>query len=1348
MFQKKNVIAVTLLILLINGLFLSITAYASNSIQPLEKVHLQLKWFHQFQFAGYYAAIEQGYYAEEGLEVDIRERNLEKSVTDQVVSGESEYGVGDSGLLHEYALGKPIVALAAIFQHNPLVFITKQSSRIISPFEMKGKRIMLDSFNANEAPLKALLTSANITYNDITIVKQSNDNSLLTRGDLDVMTGYLTDQPFYYKQNNIPINIINPQNYGVDFYGDILFTSENERQKHSERIDRFVRATLKGWEFAIEHPQLIIDIIIKKYHSKLSLPHLLYEAEETFKLIPKSVPLGYIDLDRLAVLTDSYAKANYNQAIDTEKLNNFVYKSVIQDLTLTESELQWLNAHPTIRVGVNPNKQPYDWVNDKQEFVGMAADYLKLLEQKLGIHFTIIYSKSMSETIELAKQGRIDMIAGIVITKERTEYLNFLKPYIDSPNVIIDNGKINFIDNINNLSGKVVAVEKSYAIYEWLKHDHPEINLLEASDASSALKLLNQGKADAYIGDAGGANYWIKKEELFDLRFSGQTEYRSKRSIAITKKQPELFSIMHKASASIDSHKIDDIVNHWLSAQIDQGISKTFVYKYGTFIIILLIVFSGWIVRLNREIKAKRLIEQREVRRNTVLDMLTTSQPLSKILFTISNNIDQMDKEIACTIVLLSDDQKLLQHGAAPRLLKKYNQTIDGIDLAPNNQARRNFTFIDKSIFVKDIHSNPYWDFLKESTQYVPYNSCWSQPIFSKSKQLLGLFLVYTNELNSLNNKTLQLLTESSDLVSFAIEKSKIDKKLQMASDVFNYANEGIYITDREGNILDCNDRFLDICGYTRKELIGQNPRIFKSGVHDEEFYQHMLSSLSNNGFWSGEVWNKYKNRDISPGLHSISVIKNDNPNEKQFLVLTTDISALKQHQQLLERFAYYDILTGLPNRQLILDRLEQEIKKHARHNKSLAVLFIDLDGFKTVNDNYGHTMGDEFLIAVSQQMKKSIRDSDTLGRLGGDEFVAVLNDLDSPKDLDLPLSKLLKASSTPITLRGLELKVSASIGVRFYNNNDDNLPLLSANILIRQADQAMYVAKQSGKNNYYLFDNYGDTQINTRREIIDQIQNGIRKNEFLLYFQPKVNMRTGEIVGVEALIRWNHPAKGILLPDSFLPIIENHPLSIELGEWVLNNALEQLHDWQTQRLNIPISVNIDARQLHQNSFFIRLQYLLSRYPNFNLGFLELEILETTAITDRNHANKLILDCAKVGVKFSLDDFGTGYSSITYLKQLPVNAVKIDRSFIGDIDKNPKDLEVLKSIIALALTLEKEVIAEGVESIAQGEILLNMGCELAQGFIIAHPMPASEIQAWIQNWQPPIQWLNFANKSN
>ena len=1329
-----------LLFLLISSPLLAQTSPSTAAKKPaLEKVRLQLKWFHQFQFAGYYAAIEQGYYAEQGLELELVERNLDKSVIDQVVSGEADYGVGDSGLLHDYAQGKPVVALAAIFQHNPLVFMTKRDSGIISPFEMKGKRIMLDTLSANEAPLRALLAASKISDNDFTLIKQSGDNSLLTRNELDVMTGYLSNEPFYYQENGIPINIINPQNYGIDFYGDILFTSENERQQQPERINRFLKASLKGWRYALDHPEQIINLIAKRYKSGLSLDRLRYEAGEIDKLIPDAVPLGYIDLARLTVLADTYVKAGYNQSITPEKLKNFVYQPVSTELSLSDEEKAWLSQHPIIRVGVNPNKQPYDWVDEQGQYVGMGSDYLKLLEQKLGIQFTIVNpGTSLAELLAMAKRGELDMLAGVVITEERTNYLNFIKPYINAPNVIVDTGKQLF-NSIDDLNGKLVAVEKAYAIQEWFQQDHPEIQLLEVKDALSGLKAVEAEQAVAYVGDMASINYWLKKEELSNLKISGQTNYRSERTIAIFKQHTELTSIINKASLTIDQQQIDDIPHHWFSAQ-DDGVSKKTIEKYSLLVALLLLVSALWIIRLNREIKLRKSLEQREIRRNTVLKMLADHHSLSSILKILCLDIEQLDTEIAASILLLSDDGKHLLHMAAPRLPEFYNQAINATAIGPEVGSCGATAFSGKPTFIEDIQTHPNWLAFSELTQKIPYRACWSQPIKSSNGELLGTFAIYHCKPQMPNPKVLAMINESANLAGFAIEKSKQNTQTQLAAMVYNHSREGIYIADKDGNIIDCNQAFVEVSGYSREELLGKNPRIFKSGVHDDGFYSKMWQALANEGFWSGEIWNKYKNRHQSPGLHSIAVIRNPNHEIERFLAITTDISELKQHQQRLEQFAYNDDLTGLPNRLLLTDRLNQLILNHNRERQNLAVAFIDLDGFKTINDNYGHEVGDEFLIVISQKMREVIRESDTLGRLGGDEFVVILNYQDTPQTIQTPIKKLIDACNSLISIRGVTLKASASIGVSFYAGQPNHA--VDANTLIRQADLAMYVAKQSGKNRYHVFSANDDQLITTRDEVVEQIRAAIQDNELVLYYQPKVNMRSGELLGAEALIRWNHPQNGLLQPGQFLPIIENHPVSVELGNWVIQQALAQINQWQLQGCAIPVSINVDAKQLNQPDFVDSLQAAIASYPNFRAGSLEIEILETVAFQDREQANLVITACKQLGVEFAMDDFGTGYSSLTYLRQLSINTIKIDRSFVKDIDFNLDDLAIVENVINLGLVMGRSIIAEGVETVKLGELLIKHGCEYGQGYAIAKPMPANELLTWKQQWRPDNAWVN------
>lgn len=455
-----------------------------------------------------------------------------------------------------------------------------------------------------------------------------------------------------------------------------------------------------------------------------------------------------------------------------------------------------------------------------------------------------------------------------------------------------------------------------------------------------------------------------------------------------------------------------------------------------------------------------------------------------------------------------------------------------------------------------------------------------------------------------------------------------------------------------------------------------------------------------------------------------------------KWIGVCTDITTQKQQQHELEFSAYHDRLTSLPNRLLLSDRLRQVMSQEARRGQSLAVVYIDLDGFKDVNDTYGHEVGDRLLVAIANRFQRVLREGDTVSRLGGDEFVAVLIDIETTASAIPMLRRLLKVIAEPVLVDNLALQVSASLGVSFYPQVDD----VDADQLLRQADQAMYQAKLEGKNRYHFFDAEHDRSLRGQHEIVERIGEALLRGEFELYYQPKVNMRTGQVLGVEALIRWNHPVEGHLQPGAFLPVIEDHSLSIELGEWVINQALKQLQCWKRMGLDIPVSVNIGGLQLQQGSFAEHLQRLLSHYPDVDPGSLELEVLETSALQDIVKVSKVMQACQLMGVNFSLDDFGTGYSSLTYLKSLPAAVLKIDRSFVRDMLEDPDDLAILEGVVGMAAAFRRQVIAEGVERVEHGKLLLQLGCELGQGYAIARPMPASELPQWIETWQPPHAW--------
>jgi EAL domain-containing protein (putative c-di-GMP-specific phosphodiesterase class I) len=355
---------------------------------------------------------------------------------------------------------------------------------------------------------------------------------------------------------------------------------------------------------------------------------------------------------------------------------------------------------------------------------------------------------------------------------------------------------------------------------------------------------------------------------------------------------------------------------------------------------------------------------------------------------------------------------------------------------------------------------------------------------------------------------------------------------------------------------------------------------------------------------------------------------------------------------------------------------------------------------------------------------------------LGGDEFVAVLIDLESDTDSTPMLTRLLESAALPVQLGELRLQVSASLGVTYYPQELD----IDADQLLRQADQAMYQAKVAGKNRFHVFDATQDSTLRVHHETLERIRLALDRSEFVLYYQPKVNMRTGAVVGVEALIRWQHPERGLLSPQQFLPEIENHVLAVDVGDWVIDAALTQIEEWRLAGIHLPVSVNVGARQLQQGDFLERLKKALTQHSSVDPSLLELEILETSALEDMVQVSRLMASCSALGVTFALDDFGTGYSSLVYLKRLRVDVLKIDQSFVRDMLDDPDDYAILKGVIGLAEAFKCKVIAEGVETAAHGSCLLQLGCELAQGYGIARPMPADEFPLWATNWRPDARW--------
>ncbi|MGR9073919.1 MAG: PAS domain S-box protein [Gammaproteobacteria bacterium] len=551
----------------------------------------------------------------------------------------------------------------------------------------------------------------------------------------------------------------------------------------------------------------------------------------------------------------------------------------------------------------------------------------------------------------------------------------------------------------------------------------------------------------------------------------------------------------------------------------------------------------------------------------------------------------------------------------------------------------------------------------------------------------------------------------------------RIEERLRLAAGVFENTLEGVIITDAKGDIIEINPAFTEILGYTREEVIGRTPRLWKSGRHEDDFYADMWRSLLKTGQWRGEIWNRHKNGSVLPEWLTVSRLQDDSGRLTHYVGVYSDISHLKNSQAQLDHLAHHDALTDLPNRNLLNERLEQAIRHAERHGYLLAVIFADLDRFKHINDSLGHPAGDRLLREVAAHLLKFLRQEDTVARIGGDEFVLLLEDIDKPENAAVTAEKLLAAFAQPFKLDGHNIRISVSFGISIYPHDGKD-----SATLLRNADAAMYHAKRKGRNAYEFYTedltHHAYEKVMLENYLIDALE----KNQLHLHYQPQVDLRTGSIVGVEALVRWPHPDLGEIAPARFIPLAEECGLIYPLGQWVLETACRQGIRWLNRNIEFGrIAVNISGAQIQQGRLAKDVGKILeeSRFP---ASKLELEVTESFVMSQAESAIVQLKALRRLGTSLAIDDFGTGYSSLSYLKKMPFQKIKIDQSFILDIPGNANDMAIADSIIAISKSLGLAVIAEGVETEEQERFLINAGCQEAQGFYYSRPLAPEALE--------------------
>jgi diguanylate cyclase (GGDEF)-like protein/PAS domain S-box-containing protein len=1264
--------------LLIYYILLNVSVAFATSEQTtanLEKVTLQLKWMHQFQFAGYYAAKEQGYYAAEGLDVDIFERLPEKDVVQQVVSGERNFAVGDSGILSYYARGEPIVALAAIFQHNPLVFVSKQNSGIISPYEMKGKRIMFDVVGAGDSTLRAMLTDAGLTEKDYTVVKQNFKDEDFINNRIDVMSAYLSNEIFNFQQKNIKINIINPQNYSIDFYGDMLFTSQSELLTHPERAEKFRRATLKGWQYALDHSEELIQLIHKKYLSKHSLEHLRFEAEATRKLIlPDLIPLGQIDTGRLRKVAEVYAQLNLSDPLSENKLAQFIAQSSH-------------SADKPLIVGSEQDFPPLALGKTDATADGFTVELWREVAKEAHLNSNIRVLP-WNQVEAGFKAEKIDVLINLAISNERRQFADFSIPHVVLNGAIFVRNNDKFIHTETDLNTKQIIVVNSDLAPEYLQEKGWDKQLISVDTAEEGLKLLASGQYDAMLLSKLIGKLTLEKCNINNIKMLpidiGLTQ---KFSFAVHKGDAELLAKINEALAIIKANgTYDKLHEKWFGIYEEKELLPLVIKYLAPIVIVFLFILV--VIFYRRHVERKQSEKQ-----------LTQSEHRLRAMFEAS---PECVKLVARDGTILSMSQKGIVWVEADSVEAVCNRCVYPI-IAPEYRAA--FQAFNESVCdgksgslefeIIGLKGTRHWMLTHAVPFHLENGDC--------------VQLAFTQEIS---------------------ERKAAETELRIAAIAFE-AQEGITVTDENNRIIRVNKAFTEITGYTVEEIIGKTPKLLQSGRHDAAFYNDLWESVNNTGMWAGEIWNRRKDAEIYPQYMAITAVKNLDGKVTNYVSTFNDITLSRANADEIERLAFYDPLTNLPNRRLLQDRLKQALAASHRNHTSGGLLFIDMDNFKNLNDTLGHEMGDFLLVQVAERLLSCVRESDTVARLGGDEFVVLLEDLEykmpeAAAQVEIIGKKILLTLRRIYQLNSHQYISTPSIGAVLFNDHEQ-----TPEELLKQADIAMYQVKAAGRNDLRFFNPQMQATIMAREALKKELHLAIEENQFRLYYQAQV-YHNRQITGAEALIRWQHPERGLISPDTFIPLAEESDLILLIGNWVLETACVQLKLWESSKntQHLQLAVNVSARQFSQSNFVSDVIRLIND-KGINPTRLKLELTESMALDNLKETIDKMNTLREIGVRFSMDDFGTGHSSLSSLKKLPIEQLKIDQSFVRDISTDSDDAVIVQTIIAMAQNLGLKIIAEGVETEEQCLFLEQHGCQNFQGYLFSKGVPIKQFEALI-----------------
>lgn len=715
------------------------------------------------------------------------------------------------------------------------------------------------------------------------------------------------------------------------------------------------------------------------------------------------------------------------------------------------------------------------------------------------------------------------------------------------------------------------------------------------------------------------------------------------------------------------------------------------------------------------------------------LEMVALGRDTDDILDQLCLGAEKMLPDAVASIMLFDPSRSHLVVRSAPSIPQEGIEALSGLVPGPDAGSCGTAVYSKEPVYVENIPSDPRWADLCSIAERFNLKACWSNPIFAANDSVLGSFALTSFASRPPSYFHKRLLQTAGYLAGIVLEREQQAQRLTTVSTAFENMLEGVMVSDADHRIVQVNRAFERITGYSASEAIGQTPRLLNSGRQDARFYQNFFRALEEHGEWQGEIWNRRKNGEIYPQWLSVKTVRDKGNKLSSHVSVFADISDTKETERKLWQLAHHDTLSNLPNRLLLTARLQHAIQRAHRTSGNIAVLFIDLDRFKNINDSLGHQAGDRLLQEIANRLKAGVHEDDTVARLGGDEFVVLLEDLPDANSAQRIADRIAGSLAQPITLRGKSIVMTASIGISLYPKDAED-----TESLMQHADAAMYKAKAQGRNRIAFYAPELTREIQLRLDLEHDLRLALEREEFELHYQPQFSASDGQLSAVEALVRWRHPTRGLVPPGEFIDVAEENGLIGALGCWVTRQACRQVKDWLGAGASpFLLAVNLSPYQLRGDcSHQLGEIFGQTDYP---AELFEFEVTETLLVEDGGTGMQQLAQMRQqLGMQIAMDDFGTGHSSLSQLKVLPIHKLKIDRSFVADVPDDANDAAIVKAIILMAHTLGLEVVAEGVETKDQHRFLCESGCDYLQGFLYGRPVPAEEFSRLLTSGQLEI----------